>query len=186
VPFTALCAWLVVRRSPGAWLIDQIASVPLVFPAIILSVSFLDVFVNMSLPLYGTLLSIILASSVRYLPYGMRYAFAGVIQIHSDLEEAASIAGASKAKLFLRVLAPLLATTLVSSWLLIFLVSVQAVSLPLLLVGPGSEIMSVTLFELWQNGQVTELAAMGMLWIALMTCVSVLFHLLTRRHQLNV
>ena len=186
VPFTALCAWLVVRRSPGAWLIDQIASVPLVFPAIILSVAFLDVFVNMSLPLYGTLLSIILASSVRYLPYGMRYAFAGVIQIHSDLEEAASVSGATKAKLFLRVLAPLLATTLVSSWLLIFLVSVQAVSLPLLLVGPGSEIMSVTLFELWQNGQVTELAAMGMLWIALMTCVSVLFHLLTRRHQITV
>ena len=186
VPFTALCAWLVVRRSPGAWLIDQIASVPLVFPAIILSVAVLDIFVNMSLPLYGTLLSIILASSVRYLPYGMRYAFAGVMQIHSDLEEAASIAGASKAKLFLRVLAPLLASTLVSSWLLIFLLSVQAVSLPLLLVGPGSEIMSVTLFELWQNGQVTELAAMGMLWIALMTCVSVLFHLLTRRHQMNI
>jgi len=109
-----------------------------------------------------------------------------VMQIHSDLEEAASIAGAGKDKLFLRVLAPLLAATLVSSWLLIFLLSVQAVSLPLLLVGPGSEIMSVTLFELWQNGQVTELAAMGMLWVALMTCVSVLFHLLTRRHQLNV
>ncbi len=186
VPFTALCAWLVVRRSPGAWLIDQIAAVPLVFPALILSVAFLDIFVNMSLPLYGTLLSIILASSVRYLPYGMRYAFAGVMQIHSDLEEAASIAGASKAKLFLRVLVPLLATTLVSSWLLIFLLSVQAVSLPLLLVGPGSEIMSVTLFELWQNGQVTELAAMGMLWIALMTVVSLIFHMLTRRHQISV
>ena len=67
VPFTALCAWLVVRRAPGAVLIDQIASVPLVFPAIILSVAFLDVFVNSSLPLYGTLLSVILASS-RALP----------------------------------------------------------------------------------------------------------------------
>ena len=186
VPFTALCAWLVVRRSPGAWLIDQIAAVPLVFPAIILSVAFLDIFVNMSLPLYGTLLSIILASSVRYLPYGMRYAVAGAMQIHSDLEEGAAIAGASKAKVFLRILAPLLTATLVSSWLLIFLLSVQAVSLPLLLVGPGSEIMAVSLFELWQNGQVTELAAMGMLWIALMTFVSVLFHLLTRRHQISL
>jgi iron(III) transport system permease protein len=108
------------------------------------------------------------------------------MQIHSDLEEAASIAGANKTQLFLRVLAPLLAATLISSWLLIFLLSVQAVSLPLLLVGPGSEIMSVTLFELWQNGQVTELAAMGMLWIALMTVVSVIFHLVTRRHQFSV
>ncbi len=186
VPFTALCAWLVVRRASGAWLLDQIASVPLVFPAIILSVAFLDVFVNMSLPLYGTLLSVILASSVRYLPYGMRYAFAGTMQIHSDLEEAATISGASKARIFIRILMPLLAATLVSSWLMIFLLSVQAVSLPLLLVGPGSEVMAVTLFELWQNGQVTELAAMGILWIALMTCVSVTFHMLTRRHQFSV
>jgi iron(III) transport system permease protein len=186
VPFTALCAWLVVRRAPGAALLDQIASVPLVFPAIILSVAFLDVFVNMSVPIYGTLISVIIASSVRYLPYGMRYAFAGAMQIHSDLEEAATISGASRAILFLRILVPLLAGALISSWLLIFLLSVQAVSLPLLLVGPGSEVMAVTLFELWQNGQVTELAAMGVLWIALMTMVSLLFHRLTRRHQISV
>jgi iron(III) transport system permease protein len=185
VPFTALCAWLVVRRAPGAALLDQIASVPLVFPAIILSVAFLDVFVNMSIPLYGTLLSVIIASSVRYLPYGMRYAFAGTMQIHSDLEEAATMSGATRAKVFLRVLVPLLAGALISSWLLIFLLSVQAVSLPLLLVGPGSQVMAVTLFELWQNGQVTDLAAMGVLWIALMTLVSVLFHMLTRRHQIT-
>src|SRR6476661_8589309 len=127
VPFTALCAWLVVRRAPGAAWIDQIASVPLVFPAIILSVAFLDVFVNMSIPLYGTLLSVVIASSVRYLPYGMRYAVAGAMQVHTDLEEAATTSGAAPAKVFLRILIPLLAGTLVSSWLLIFLVSVQAV-----------------------------------------------------------
>ena len=62
---------------------------------------------------------------------------------------------------------------------------VRAVSLPLLLVGPGSEVMAVTLFELWQNGQVTELASMGVVWIALMTAVSTLFHMLTRHRQLT-
>lgn len=186
VPFTALCAWLVVRRAPGAGILDQLATIPLVFPAIILSVAFLDVFVNSSLPLYGTLISVIIASSVRYMPYGMRYAFAGALQIHPDLEEAAMISGAAKGGIFLRILMPLLGTALISSWLLIFLLSVQAVSLPLMLVGPGSEVMAVTLFDLWQNGQVTELASMGVLWIALMTVVSTLFHLLTRRHQLAV
>ena len=45
--------------------------------------------------------------------------------------------------------------------------------------------MAVTLFELWQNGQVTELAAMGVLWIVLMTAVSTLFHFLTRHHQMT-
>jgi hypothetical protein len=31
---------------------------------------------------------------------------------------------------------------------------------------------------------VTELAAMGVLWIVMMTTVSVIFHLLTRRHDI--
>jgi iron(III) transport system permease protein len=175
-----------VRRAPGASMLDQLATVPLVFPAIILSVAFLDVFVNMKIPLYGTLISIIIASSVRYMPYGMRYAFAGAMQIHPDLEEAATISGAAKAMLFVRIILPLLATALISSWLLIFLLAVQAVSLPLMLTGPGSEVMAVTLFDLWQNGQVTELASMGVLWIALMTVVSTIFHLLTKRHQMAV
>ena len=185
VPFTALCAWLAARRAPGALWLDQLATLPLVFPAIIMGVAFLNVFVNLPIPLYGTLISVIIASSVRFLPYGMRYAYAGALQIHVDLEEAASISGASKAIVFLRVLAPLLVASLVSSWLLIFLLCVQTVSLPLLLVGPGTEIMAVTLFDLWQNGQVTELASMGIVWIALMTIVSTAFHLLTRRHQIT-
>jgi len=183
VPFTALCAWLVVRRVPGAALLDHLATLPLVFPALILGVAFLDVFVNMPLPLYGTLLSVIIASSVRYLAYGMRYAYTGALQIHPDLESAATIAGAPRAALFRRIVMPLLTASLVSSWLVVFLLSVQVVALPLLLVGPGSQVMAVTLFELWQNGQVTELASMGVVWIALMTLVSTAFHILTRHRQ---
>jgi len=184
VPFTALCAWLVVRRVPGATLLDHLATLPLVFPALILSVAFLDVFVNMPLPLYGTLLSVIIASSVRYMPFGMRYAYAGALQIHPDLEGAATIAGAPRAALFRRIVMPLLTASLISSWLVVFLLSVQVVALPLLLVGPGSQVMAVTLFELWQNGQVTELASMGVVWIALMTVVSTVFHMLTRHRQI--
>jgi iron(III) transport system permease protein len=183
-PFTALCAWLVVRRAPGAALLDQLATLPLVFPALILSVAFLDVFVNMPLPLYGTLLSVIIASTVRYLPFGMRYAYTGVLQIHPDLEGAATIAGARSNALFRRIVVPLLTPALVSAWLVVFLLSVQIVALPLLLVGPGSEVMAVTLFELWQNGQVTELASMGVVWIALMTLVSTAFYMLTRSRQI--
>ena len=56
---------------------------------------------------------------------------------------------------------PLISAALVSCWLFVFLLAVQNVALPLMLVGPGTEIMAVTLFDLWQNGQVTELAAMG-------------------------
>jgi iron(III) transport system permease protein len=185
VPFTALCAWLAVRRRPGAWLLDQIATAPLIFPAIVLSVAFLQVFVNLPIPLYGTLTSVIIASTVRYLPYGMRYAYAGVLQIHEDLEDAAKTAGAGPGRVFIRVVLPLVSGALVSCWLFVFLLAVQNVALPLMLVGPGTEIAAVTLFDLWQNGQVTELAAMGVLWVALMLVVSTCFHFTARRFQLN-
>jgi iron(III) transport system permease protein len=186
VPFTALCAWLAVRRRPGAWLLDQIATAPLIFPAIVMSVAFLQVFVNLPIPLYGTLTSVIIASSVRFLPYGMRYAYAGVLQIHEDLEDAAKTSGAGPGLVFIRVVLPLVSAALVSCWLLVFLLAAQNVALPLMLVGPGTEIVAVTLFDLWQNGQVTELAAMGALWVALMLVVSACFHFTTRRYQLNV
>ena len=185
VPLTALCAWLAVRQRPGAWLLDQIATAPLVFPAIVMSVAFLHVFVNLPIPIYGTLLSVIIASAVRYLPYGMRYAYAGVLQIHADLEDAATTSGAGPAFIFIRVVLPLIATALVSCWLFVFLLAVQSVALPLLLVGPGTEIVAVTLFDLWQNGQVTELAAMGVMWGGFMLVVSTCFHLMTRRYQLS-
>ena len=185
VPFTAVCAWLAARRKPGAWLLDQIATAPLVFPAIVMSVAFLYVFVNLPIPLYGTLTSVILASSARYMPYGMRYAYAGVLQIHIDLEDASMSSGARSLRTFMRVVAPLLGPALISSWLFVFLLAVQAVSLPLLLVGPGTEIVAVSLFDLWQNGQVTELASMGVLWVALMTVVSSTFYVITRRYGVS-
>ena len=185
VPFTALCAWLAVRRHPGAWLLDQIAMAPLVFPAIVMSVAFLHVYVNLPIPLYGTLVSVIIASAVRYLPYGMRYAYAGVLQIHTDLEDAATTSGAGHAFIFMRVVLPLIATALVSCWLFVFLLTVQSVALPLLLVGPGTELIAVTLFDLWQNGQITELAAMGVLWMSFMLVVAAAFHVTTRRYQLS-
>ena len=185
VPFTAICAWLAVRRAPGAWLLDQLATAPLVFPAIVMGVAFLHVFVNMPIPLYGTLLSVIIASSVRFLPYGMRYAYAGVLQVHPELEDASSSSGARKGTTFLRVIVPLVSAALISCWLFVFLVASREVSLPLLLVGPGTEIVGVTLFELWQNGQVTELAAMGVLWVILMTIVSACFYAITRRYQIK-
>jgi iron(III) transport system permease protein len=186
VPLTALCAWLAARRQPGAWILDQIATAPLVFPAIVMSVAFLYIFVSLPIPLYGTLTSIIIASAVRYLPYGMRYAYAGVLQIHTDLEDASMTSGARQGSTFIRIVLPLLSAALASAWLFVFLLAAQAVSLPLLLVGPGTEIVAVTLFDLWQNGQVTELASMGVLWVALMTAVSALFYAVARRHQIAV
>ena len=184
--FTALCAWFAVRRYKGAWLLDQLATAPLIFPAIVLGVAMLQVYLQLPFPFYGTLISIIFACAIRYLPYGMRYAYAGILQIHTELEEASSISGARQLATFLRIVVPLVAPALMTCWLFVFLLAVKAVSLPILLVGPDSQIVAVTLFDMWQNGQITELAAMGVSWMAFMTVISTVFYVVARRYGLTV
>lgn len=185
---TALCAvagWCVARRVPGGRMIDAVAAIPLVFPGIVLGLAWLQLLVH-SAVLYGTLLSLILVSTVAYIPYGLRYAQLGVIQIHPELEEAAGIAGAGFTGTFVRVVLPLLAPALISCWLFVFLLAVRAMSLVLLLAGPHSQVVAVSLFDLWNNGMIGELAALGCVWTAIMTVFSLAFFVLARRYQLPI
>lgn len=185
-PFTALCAWLAVRQYRGAWLLDQLASAPLIFPAIVMGVAFLQVILQLPFALYGTLLSIIVVSAIRFLPYGMRYSYAGILQIHRELEEASGLSGANQRTTFMRIVVPLLAPALITCWLFIFLSAVKAISIPILLAGPNSQVVAVTIFDLWENGVVGELSAMGVIWTGLMTIVSVIFFIIARRYGLSV
>jgi iron(III) transport system permease protein len=77
--------------------------------------------------------------------------------------------------------APLLAPALLAGGLFIFLMSARALSLPILLSGPSSQLMAVAMFDLWGNGQGTELAALGLMWSMLMTTIAVVFYVVARR-----
>jgi iron(III) transport system permease protein len=182
----AIMGWCVARRVPGGRLIDTMASVPLVFPAIVLGFAFLEIFLNLLPRYYGTLPSLIIACSVAFLPYGLRYTQLGVIQIHPELEEAASMGGAGQGSIFFRIILPLLVPALVSCWLFVFLLAARAMSLVLLLSGPEAHVMAVTLFDLWNNGQINEFAALGCLWMLIMTFFSIAFYFVARRYQLAV
>jgi iron(III) transport system permease protein len=183
---SAVAGWCVARRQAGSRLLDGLAALPLVFPAIVLGLAFLEIFVHAGSRIYGSLLSLVVVSVVAYVPYGLRYAQLGVIQIHPELEEAAAIAGARQARTFVRVVLPLLTPALISCWLFVFLLAVRAVSLMLLLAGPDSQVVALTLFDFWNNGQVGELAAPGCILTAIMTVFCVAFLVVARRYQLPI
>jgi iron(III) transport system permease protein len=181
VALTFLAAWLAVRRAPGAWVVERLATIPLVFPGLILGIAVMQLFLHLPIPLYGTLGILIWAFVINYLPYGMRYSAAGMLQIHRELEESAEMCGASAFMRLRRIVAPLLAPALLAGWLFIFLMAARVLSLAILLSGPRSQTMAVTLFDLWTNGQGTELAALGLIWSMLMAMIAALFYLLARR-----
>jgi iron(III) transport system permease protein len=181
---TLVAGWLAARRRPGSWALDQLATLPLVFPGIVLGVAVMQLFLNLPIPLYGTIWIIMWAFVIRYLPYGMRYSYAGMIQIHRELEEAAGVSGASAFEALHRIVAPLLLPALAAGWLFIFLLGARVLSLPILLAGPSSQTMAVAMYDLWSNGQGPELAALGLLWTAFMTVIACIFHIFSRRNAI--
>jgi iron(III) transport system permease protein len=180
VALTFLTGWVVARRKRGSRIIDQLVTVPLVFPGIVLGIAILQIALNSPVPIYGTLGIIIIGFLIRYIPYGMRYSFSGVLQIHKELEQAASVSGASLGQSLRKVVAPLLAPALASAWIFVFLIASKEMSMPLLLAGPKSQTIPVAMFDLWTSGQSGEVAALGLIWAALMTMLASCFYALSR------
>jgi iron(III) transport system permease protein len=164
--FTAIGAWLVVRtKLRGRWMVDNLAFVPLVIPGLVMGVALLFVYLRFPIPVYGTIWILFIAYITRYMPYGMRYSSTSMFQISGELEESAQTSGATWWQTFRRVILPLLMPGLIAGWIYIVLVSFRELSSSILLYSPGNEVLSILIWEQWENGQFTQLAALGMVMV---------------------
>jgi iron(III) transport system permease protein len=67
-----------------------------------------------------------------------------------------------------RIVLPLLKPGLVAGWIYIAIVSLRELSSSILLYSPGTEVVSIMIWELWENGQYVELSALGVMLIVLL------------------
>ena len=163
---SSVICWIVVKtRLPGRWLLDNVASLPMVFPGIVLGLSIMVLYLNVPIGVYGTIWIMLIAYVTRFMPYGLRYNTTSMLQIHKELEESAAMSGASWSTSFVRIVLPLLKPGLVAGWIYILIVSVRELSSSILLYSPGNEVLSIVVWELWENGQYVELSALGVMFI---------------------
>ncbi len=163
---TAVVCWIVVKtKMPGRWLLDNLASLPMVFPGVVLGLSLMMLFLNVDVGIYGTIWILLIAYVARFMPYGLRYNTVSMIQIHKELEDSAAMCGASWIDSFRRIVLPLLKPGFVAGWIYIMIVSVRELSSSILLYSRGTEVVSIVVWELWENGQFVELSALSVLFI---------------------
>lgn len=180
-------AWIVARTGISLrWMLDRLTMLPLVFPGIVLGVAILQMYLILPLPVYGTVWIMVAAFVPQYLPYAMRCNHAGLLGIHKELEESATASGASWGQVARNIIAPLMMPALFAGWIYIFLVTVRELSVSLLLYSPGSEVISVVMWELWENGAVGTLSAYALAISAAMALLALLFYRTSRRYGLNV
>ena len=66
-----------------------------------------------------------------------------------------------------------------------FLLSAKELSMSILLVSPQTPVVSVAIYELWENGQVGELAAFGVIWTTILVSIAVAYYLFARRYGIQ-
>jgi iron(III) transport system permease protein len=179
---TSILSWLIYRsRLKGAWLLEILAFLPIAIPGIVLGMAMIMLYVAFPIPIYGTLWVLLIAYTTKYLPYGMRATSAAIVQIHRELEEAASVSGGNWLQTFFRVLLPLLRPGLAAGWIYICIVSFREFSTAVLLVGGKSMVLSLLVFTLFEMGQTTTVAALGSMMIVVLLVVVGVFAKLSDR-----
>lgn len=166
---TSVICWIVVKtKMPGRWLLDNLASLPMVFPGLVLGLALMIFYLNVDVGVYGTMWILFIAYITRFMPYGLRFNTTSMLQIHKELEESAAMSGASWGTTFRRIVLPLLKPGLLAGWIYVMIVSIRELSSSILLYSPGTEVVSIIIWELWENGQYVELSALGVLFILLL------------------
>lgn len=180
---TLLASWLLVRtKMRGRWLLDLLTTLPLLFPGIVMGLAILRFYLFVPIPVYGTLWILLIAFVTRYIPYGIRYTHSGLLQLHKELEEAAYTAGASWSNCMRRIILPLVTPSFLGGWVFVFLLSAKELSMSVLLVSPQTPVVSVAIFELWENAQVGELAAFGVIWTVILVSIAIIYYHFARRY----
>lgn len=137
-------AYLVLRTKiiGRAWL-DWAAMSALAIPGVVLGIGYLRTYYGVTLP-DGTPLAtlsvmVILALSVRRLPYALRACYAAMQQISVSLEEAAENLGANKSRTVRRIVLPLMMGGLLAGFVTSFSTAAVELSATLMLIQSNSD-----------------------------------------------
>ena len=132
-------AYVVVRsKVPGRGVLDFLAMLPLAVPGLVLAFGYLAMaqdgkFFSFLNPTRDPTVLLIIAYSVRRLPYVVRSAAAGFQQTSETLEEAAQNLGCPPFKSLLKITLPLITANLIAGGLLAFAFAMLEVSDSLIL-----------------------------------------------------
>jgi len=176
-----LMSWMVVRtRMRGRGLLEYLVLLPISIPGIAFGVGFMLIWIGMPLPVYGTMLIIILAFVGRFTAYAVRSISASLIQVHPELEESARVCGYGAIRTFWNITLPLILPSIVAAWLLLFSFFMTELSMVIILYTAQNRTFSVLAFEAWNVGDFSRLAAYSLLQMAVGVAFMVVLKLLFR------
>lgn len=119
------------RRSKWAGYVNNMAFLPYLMPALAVGVAFF--IFGSSLGIFNTFLLLILAGTIKYIPFASRSALNSMLQLSGEIEEAAIIQNIPWWKRMTRIIIPIQKSSIISGYLLPFMTCLRELTLFMLL-----------------------------------------------------
>ncbi len=164
-------SWVVVRsraRIRGA--IDLILFLPHAVPGIVFAVALqtLALFViGRFFRLAGTVWILAIVYLLTYLTFAVRAMSVAVVQVGSDLEEAAYVSGLSVGRTLLTIFLPLVSQAALSAWVWIALLVFRELTMAVVLFTPSNLTLPTVIWSTWYTGELGQSSAMSLAFMAL-------------------
>ncbi|HVB21426.1 MAG TPA: iron ABC transporter permease [Ktedonobacteraceae bacterium] len=170
----------IIRRTriPGRRLLSLFTLVTIAVPGIILACGYIfawnapylqyfGIGGDQGIQFYGTIWILFAAYIGGSLPYATRLGIGALDQIGQNLLEAARVQGASLFQLLVRIVSPLVRSSLISIWLLVFTGTMFELAASELLYPPGEPTLTVRIVGLFNNFRMGPGMALAMLNIGI-------------------
>jgi iron(III) transport system permease protein len=166
-------AWFATNnRSPLSRALDVISFLPHALPSIVVALTVLLVFVSFPNPIYGTVIVISIALTVRCLSYGSRAMIASFVQIHPELIEASRVGGVGWIRTYWKIILPLVAPAFINGWIWVAVHASRDLAAALMLYAPSSVVVSTMVWGLWETNEDSIASALGVILIFFLVLIN--------------
>ncbi|WP_042143627.1 iron ABC transporter permease [Paucisalibacillus sp. EB02] len=165
-------SYFVVRQRSTT--LDFMTTVPLIVPGIAFGIALIQTFNTAPLQLTGTAFILIIAYSIRRLPYMVRSTVGTMKAIKQDIEEAAVNLGASTLTAAITVIGPLMLPGIAAGSILVFVTVIKETSISILMAPAEWAPMSLAIFQNVMRAEYYSAAAMSVILVVMVLVLQAL------------
>jgi iron(III) transport system permease protein len=178
----SLISYIIVKtKLRGRYALEIISNMPYALPGTVVAVGMILAWLRpipaVGFSLYNTIWILLVAYIARYLAFGVRTTTSSLSQIHTSLEEAARISGASWSRTYRDIIIPLILPGLFAGWFMVFIPCIRELTISSLLWSTRHETIGVMVFNLQESGNTVASAALSVILILVLLTAN----LVTRR-----
>lgn len=167
-----IVAFLVVRkRFIGKGFVEMSTMMALAIPGTVIGLGYVLAFNTRPIVLTGTGTILVIAFVIRSMPIGIRSGIASLKQIDPSIEEAASVLGASSAKVFTSVTIPMIRPAFFGGLVFTFVRSMTLVSTVIFLVSARYNLLTASIMSQIDQGRIGIASAYSTILIVIVGVV---------------